>query len=660
VSFAVPIGLAAAALAVPLALWYVLRARRPRLEVPSTFLWARTDRAVAAAVPWQRFRPDRTFWLVLLALLVGAVALARPTVRVPAEIGDHTIFVVDVSASMLADEGGPTRLELARRAAESLVDRIGPGQLVSVVEAGPRARVLLSASDDPAAAVRALGATRGSHGAADLADAFTLATALQRPGQQTVTHLLTDGVVAPDAARLAPPGLLVDAVGEDRPNLAVTRLQAVPTGAGAATVFAQVRNFGPLEVDARLVLAVDDADVMERQIALPPRGTEDLVVPVAYRADADGGLLRATVEPVGEDVTGASATDALAVDDRAWAVLATPREVHALVVGSGNVFLESALGSVPGVEVATSNGVPEDLSGVDLLVVDRIAAPAEARVPTLYVAPSQPPTGVTVTGELELPALTFSDPASELLADVDLSQAAFAAGQAVAAPALQAIASGPSGPLVLAGRLGPVPVVYLAFDLLQTNLPLQVAWPVFVANAVAWLAGPPATAPATAGTEATLTVPPGATGLEVTPPGGEPVRLDAVSPQVRVDQVGVWTVAYTGPEDVVDRLPAPRPIAVNPDPAEGDLARGRPEAAAPAGTPGADPAQPEPAEGRRVFGRELLAAVLVLLLLEWAWTHGVRPLRWLRGRRSRRVAGAVAPRGRGPDRSAHRERADVR
>ncbi|HEX2028458.1 MAG TPA: VWA domain-containing protein, partial [Nitriliruptorales bacterium] len=276
-SLSQPLGLLAGLLAVPLVIWYVLRVRRPRVTVASTYLWSRTERSVAAAVPWQRFRSDTTFWLVLLALLVGALGLAQPFVRVDAELGDHTVLVVDASASMLADEGGPTRLELARREADTLVDRMAPGQAMSIVEASSRGRVLLSASADPDAIRRALKAVRPGHGPADLTDAFTLVAALERPGQAIVVHLLTDGVVPAEHRGAVPPGLLVTAVGAERPNLAVTRLQAVPTGAGANQVFVQVRNFGTLATDAHLTLRVDGEPVVEEGVALAPRASADLI-----------------------------------------------------------------------------------------------------------------------------------------------------------------------------------------------------------------------------------------------------------------------------------------------------------------------------------------------------------------------------------------------
>lgn len=642
-SIAVPAGLAAGLLALPLVLWYVLRTRRPRHEVASTYLWQRTDRSVSAAVPWQRFRPDRTFWLVLAAIAVGAVALARPTVPAPEVLGDHTVIVIDASASMFADEDGPSRLELARRAAGDLVGQLGPGQTASVVEAGPRARTLISGAGDPGAVRRALGGLRASHAPADLSDAFTLAAALERPGQTTATYLFTDGVVPDVYAQDAPAGLRVRAVGSDRPNLAVTRLQAVPTGAGGARAFVQVRNYGLAAADARVTLEREgDGDpVAEQQVRLGPRGTEDLVLPIAAAGGDTDAVLRATVATVG------TVDDALAVDDTAWAVLAGARASRVLLAGPGNVFVDAALRSVDGVEVTTAPAVPEDLSGFDAVVVDRIPAPPRPGRPTLYLAPSAPPEGVTARGAHDLPALTFQDPDDELLRDVDLSDVAIASAQTIEAPALRSVAGGPRGPLLVAGRLGATPVVYLAFDLAESNLPLQPAWPVLVANTLTWLTGPPAPAPLTAGDEVALDVPEGVRALRVHPPSGDPIVVDPARPRLALDQVGLWRVDHEGPRELVDALaPAPA-MAVNMAPDEGDLARAHPDpdtdAAAAAAQPARDAPGTPPAEGRRVLGPGLLAVAVVLLLVEWAGAHGVHPLRRLRAWSRTRTAGRLRP-----------------
>jgi hypothetical protein len=612
-----PLGLAAALLVGPLVLWYVLRSRRPRVEVASTFLWERTDRAVAAAVPWQRFRPDRTFWLVGLSLLIGALALARPAVTVATELGDHTILVLDVSASMLADEGGPSRLELARREAERLVTDLGPGQIVSVIEASSAPRVVLSASDDTTASSRALRRAGPTQGSADLGDALILAAALERPGQTTVVHLLTDGVLPDGVAGVAPETLRIHAVGEARPNLAVTRLEAVAGGGGAAQAFVQVRNYGLLPADARLRIAVDGQELVSRELRLASRATEDLVLPLTLGVGAQE--VRATVSVAGEGPTGEPATDALGLDDTAFATLSAPRTVAALLIGSENLYLTAALAAVEGVDVRTAATVPPSLEGIDLLVVDRASAPqAPTALPTIYVRPQVPPPGVSQAGPpVELPSTTFQAPGHPLLADVDLAGMAIAESQPVEAAALETIVGGPGGPLMLAGRLDHAPVLYLTFDLLESNLPLQVAWPVLVANAVSWLTAPPAAAPLQVGDEARFTLPPGADGVLITPPSGEPHVLDPLRPRVTVDEVGIWTAAWTG--DAAAALPAPAAIAVNVPLAESDLARDRPQ---PAGVFTA-PAAVEEGTGLRVLGRELLVGALVLLLLNWLLGPGM-------------------------------------
>lgn len=646
VRLASPVGLAAAALAAPLVLWYVLRSRRPPLTVASTFLWRRTDRSVAAAIPWQRFHPDVTFVLVLAALLAGALALARPYLPVPAELGDHTVVIIDTSASMLADEDGPTRLELARRQVRGLVDRIAPGQQVSLVEAGSRARVLVSASSDAGSLRSALDRLRPSHGEGDLADALTLAAALERPGQATVVHLLTDGAL-PDAARaVTPPGTRVTAVGRARPNLAVTRLEVTPVGAGSSQAHVQVRNFGTVAAAATLTLTVEPIPrpggtpppgdpVVVETLDLAPRGTADRVLTVQ---GGDGAVLRARVEPAGTDATGAPQRDALGVDDQAFAILAARRELSVLVAGPGNAFLEAALGAVPGVTVATAPAVPAELTGTDVLVIDRVDAPAAATVPTLYVAPSRPPAGVEVAGEIERPALTFQATGHELLADVDLSSVGMADALRVRAPALERVAGGPDGPLLLAGRLDGSPAVLIAFDLLHSNLPLQAAWPVLVANTLSWLAGPPDAPAAVAGGTVILPAPPGASAILAVPPAGETVRLDPASPRLRTDQAGVWTLEYQG--EVPAGAAVPAALAVNPPPQEGDLSRPRPD---PPPDDGEVVAAGQ-ATGRRPLTTAVVAAVLGLVLGEWAWSHGLRPRRlrlppWRRGAGSGRAAG---------------------
>ena len=626
-SLSAPLGLLAAAFVAPLVVWYLLRARRPRVDVSSTWLWREDDGSVTAALPWQRFRGDVTFWLVLLAILVAAVALARPALPTRTVLGDHTILLMDSSASMLAVEDGPTRLELARREAERLVEGVGPGQLVSVVEAGPRARVLLSASADANAVRRALGQVDLSEAAADLGDAFTLAAALQRPGQDTVVHLLTDGELPAEHAASAPDGLRVTSVGSATDNLAVTRLQAVTTTTGRASAFVEVRNFGQTPADALVDLRVDGVTVDTEQVSLPARGSQTVLSDVAVvpAQQADHAVLTATL--VTED------GDALALDDTAAVVVTGATALRVLVAGPGNVFIESALAAA-GAEVRTAPTVPDELAGIDLLVVDGVDGPARPPVPTLYVAPTSTAAGIEQLQEVERPVVTFQAPEAALLADVDLSSIAIAAARPAEAPGFEALVAGPDGVLVAAGRVDGRRVLHVGFDLRDSNLPLDVAWPVLVGNVLTELAGADARAPAVVGAEVDLQPPPGATAVELSPPGGQARQLDRTRAVARLDRVGIWDVAWVGDEQALAAADPPLPLAVQPLPAESDLARPAPTASSDAGG-----TTVTTTDGVRLIGSGLLTAALLALLVEWAWAHGVGPGRFRRGRRARRRTG---------------------
>lgn len=636
-NLAAPLGLTALLLIGPLALWYVLKARRPRVEVSSTFLWREQGESVTAAVPWQRLRPDATFWLLLAAIVLLALALARPWRAVPPTLGEHTVVILDASASMLANENGPTRLEQARRQVGELIEGMGQGQTVSVIEAGDRARVITSAATDPRAVERALTNVRPGQGASDLSGAFTLAESVLQPEQPTLTYLFTDRELGALETSAAPQGLGVVPVGTGLGNVAVTQLQSTPTGTQTAQVFASVRNFGREPVQANVRVATADTELASKTVDIAGRESSEVVIDVNLTGSE---LIRGSVTAVavaGSDAPSESAqqgdtpaVNALSIDDTAVTVASGTRDVTALVAGPGNIFVESALASVPGVTVTTAEVVPEQLTGVDLLIVDRVPAPATVTVPTMYLASTVLPEEIAVAPGVRTPAVTYQDPDHPLLAGVDLSNIAVSTARPALSADAQTVVGGPAGSLVLAGRVDSQPMIYVGFDLLATNLPLDVAWPVLVSNSVSWLAGALETPALRVGDSFRVDLPAGIDAAEVRSPSGAIRTIDGSQPLLRPDEVGVWTLAWQAADKVLEST-APAPvIGVNAIVEEGDLLAPAPEQAVPS-LVGAGEAPPV---GRRYVGPVLLVALLILLLADWLWAHR-RDLRVPRPRWSR-------------------------
>ena len=145
-SFATPLALLCLA-AVPLAVLAHIAAQRRRRRFPVRYTALSTLAAIAAEEPrWRRHLPFALFALALAAL---TISLARPerTVAVPVERAT-VVLVTDVSRSMSATDVSPTRLEAARRAAESFVDRVPDAMRVGLVAYSDTPATLQTPTDD--------------------------------------------------------------------------------------------------------------------------------------------------------------------------------------------------------------------------------------------------------------------------------------------------------------------------------------------------------------------------------------------------------------------------------------------------------------------------------------------------------------------------------
>ncbi|MCA9569244.1 MAG: hypothetical protein KC656_15450, partial [Myxococcales bacterium] len=335
--------------------------------------------------------------------------------------------------------------------------------------------------------------------------------------------------------------------------------------------------------------------------------------PVSMVFDVPGG--RAGVLEATLDVPG----DHLPADDRAWALLGAAAARDVVLVG-GDALTARVLAADPRVvlkRLRPAEATLEALAGADAVFFLDGVPPKGADGLNMALL-SRKVAGPATLGELRpMPEIVSWERTHPILRFVDFSGATIARAASVGdLGGLTPLVDADAGPLLLAGDRAGGRVLQATFDPYETDLPMRVAWPVLLLNAVGWLTersgtgGEAAILPA--GTPWVRTVP-GASAVSATGPAGK-VDVDVLDGVLRVvdtERIGVYRVAVDGSDHsfVANLL------------SEGE-SRIQPAAALAidAGSPVTAEAGVRP--GRRELWRPLLALGMFLMLLEWwAWNR---------------------------------------
>ena len=463
--------------------FYMLRLRRRDLPVGSTFLWQQLIRDVEANAPWQRLRFS---WLLLVQLLIAAIvvlAAARPFSAVESDLAANVVLIVDTSASMATRTADEDRMAQARDRAREVVGRLPVGGRVTVVAAADTADVLVSETDDAEAALEAIDGLVATQLPGDLTDAFALSSALAARDPDSSVVVVTDaaGDELPEVGVGAP--VLVERVGATDANQAISALSALRRAGGAQLdLFVAVTNPADEAATRRLEVYADGALVDARELTIPP----------GERSEALVGTVPAAASSIEARLAG---SDALATDDRAFAVVPSDETTRALLVGSGNAYLENALALLPRLELyaVDADGYPDALADADeaatpygLLVFDGHVPDEPPTVPAIYVDPDRDGAFGTVLGRVDGPLIDRADPDDPLLRFVDLSTVHVGRAREIqVADGVRAVVTSTAGdPLIAVGEVEGRGVGLIGFDLRESDLPLQVAFPLLMSNMV--------------------------------------------------------------------------------------------------------------------------------------------------------------------------------
>ncbi len=616
-------------------LLYLLKLRRTEIMIPSTMLWLKSLQDLTANAPFQRLRKNLLLFLQLLALTLMALAIARPYMRAEGTRGGNLCVIIDRSASMQTKEDEGTRLELAKKQAIDLVERMGSGDRMMVVSFADTAVVCCELTDDRRRLRSAIEGIEAGDGTSHIRDVMMIARSLA-PGdkeKEAVVSdidliLISDGRLSdlPELGALSK-NVSFLRVGKSDNNVGIVRfsLRNPEPGAGERQVYVRILNESPKALDATLTLFFDADPLAVEEVHVAEKQSSDYVF--ALPKITESGMLRAELDH----------TDALGVDNRAWLALRTDAFLRVLLVGETDSltasFLRRALTLDPRVQLSAM--LPKDYADTgdyDLTIFCGVLPPAGPDGATvwpsgaLFFINAVPALlGLRADGEIANPPLLAVDPEHPLTRFLHPGNTRVTKAQKLVLPeGARTLISTEGGALLADVSHDGQPVIVASFDLADSNWPLHLSFPLFIQNLIGWLprAAMAGQGSLAVGTPIELFGGPQEETAKVTLPDGTPrtVALDPMRPVLfgETAKAGPYIVTRgsTGAEKqeyyAVNLLDA-NESSITPSER---LNLGRSEIAA----------QTESVRFNREYWRWLLAGVLAVLALEW-WLYSRRA--WL-------------------------------
>lgn len=551
------------ALLPPLIILYILKVKRARLRVASTWLWAEARRDLMARSPFKRLIVQLPLILQALALIALAVAAARPATLGKALSGDHLAIIIDTSASMSAidPEANKPRIELAKDAAHELVRSLPPGSDAMILDAGRDTRVALPPDRDTRRMHTAIDGLAARDVEGDLADAIALATnRLKQVGGQRRILVLTDGNLArPAPIESATLPLELIRVGKPVANAGIVR---VDVRAGEDPVlqkeqvqaFLVVGNFGKEPRELFVTMRQENAsDVLASRKVLVEPGQRLPVVLTFYPAEGDYGT------PLVFDI---SPHDAMPVDDVAYGRVPAGRKLPIYLASSGEESpwllrslvsderAELRAGTVS--ELMSAEGVPDDA----FVVIDG-ACPENPPGGDLLIV--NPPAGgcygSVVGATVEDPKITSWEHSDVRMRFLTL-ETVFVAKAKLLEPnsTKQELIRTDQGVIAADISTSSRTITLLGFDVGESNWPLRASFVLFMRNLMEQARrhrSSGVSGPALVGDPLRITVPATVSEAKVEPTGGEPFDVKvhnglAIVPDVQ--RAGLYRILWEEPK----------------------------------------------------------------------------------------------------------------
>lgn len=479
--FAQPIMLAFLGLFIPVIALYLLKQRRRRVQVSTLLFWDKILKDEQTVTSLTRLKKILSLLLQLLFIALLTFALARPLMSDGLTGARRIVLFLDTSASMLVEEEEGSRFDLAREKALDVIKGMAQGDTLMLVSVNQHPEIVRPFTNSKRELEDAIEGLSPIHTETNFGAALELLDHLAPSERETHVYLITDGAFP--TIDFTPQQSLQFAylpVGQASDNIGITAFQVrpLPDSPHDFQIHLEVTNGTDAEVLTPMELLINGALTDAYELTLPPN---ESVTRLIRQFSGDGGTVEVFLDY----------EDAFGIDNRAFGRLRVPEPIDVQLVITGNLFLETALLTDRNVllEIVGPNEV-KPTEDFDLTI---FASSPPSITPTgnsIFIHQWPEDLGIETLGELKSPLVTDWNREHPINRHLQLQNIGISQAKAVTLPdSFDVLVSSFGQALIGLQESDNRKVMVVAFDPLSSDLPLRVAFPIMIANAVRYLQG---------------------------------------------------------------------------------------------------------------------------------------------------------------------------
>ncbi len=515
-NFLSPASLFLFGLAIPIIALYILKLRRRREPVSTLMFWEQLFKERQTTSLFQRLKHLLSLLLQLLFLALLVLAVARPQFAFITKSARQLILIVDRSASMNAilnfDPENPeteSRLDSAKETALQIVQGLRFMDEMSVISCHTRPIIHTPFTRHQKTIREAIESIEPTDIKTDLKPAIDLALAVaqtkpnpeiiilsdfQKISEETLTdfqNLQSKNTNSDDDKEEEKRNIKLHLlqIGEENDNVGITqfRVRKSIVNAFDYETLLSVINTSDEEKRCSVELYFNESLFDVRPYTLSPG---EIKTEIFSNFTFEGGELKAVLD----------IEDALKTDNVAYATLPIRESITVLLVTEENPFLRNALAVDEKIDltVATPTEYEANTQEFEVVIFDRYSPTSLGDGNFMFIYPPNsdtPPNIGTddsvatwkIGEEIETPIITEWERTHPILQHVQLENVLIGKAYAVTPPPTsKVLVRSFETPVVFVDVTPKRKIVFAAINILESDLPLRIAFPVIMANTITW------------------------------------------------------------------------------------------------------------------------------------------------------------------------------